>query len=327
MVGIALIEAPETVAAAHLDFIDAGAQVITVNSYAVTPFHLGDRFYNQAETLINTASDMAIAAVSEAKKQAEQQNKTAPEVRIAGCLPPLFGSYRPDLFDEQLAESIAKPLIIHQQAVADIWLAETVSSVKEAVYWHKFVTQFANTHPAAATTENSDPDPISESRTASKSKSKPFWIAFTLEDSHLDAVTDTESEDVLTADAPKLRSGESLTEAIMVMLELGVDAILFNCSQPEVMMRALETARLLIHSSSRHIELGVYANAFAPKQSKAQANSALQNLRQDTTPENYLSWAKQWQQAGATIIGGCCGIGTEHIAQLSAHLTQKNGRQ
>ncbi|EPJ8663587.1 homocysteine S-methyltransferase family protein, partial [Acinetobacter baumannii] len=31
----------------------------------------------------------------------------------------------------------------------------------------------------------------------------------------------------------------------------------------------------------------------------------------------YLGFAKQWQQAGASLVGGCCGIGPEHIAELS----------
>ncbi|WP_442852291.1 homocysteine S-methyltransferase family protein [Pseudoalteromonas sp. SM9913] len=36
----ALIEAPQCVTQAHQGFIDAGAEIITVNSYACVPFHL-----------------------------------------------------------------------------------------------------------------------------------------------------------------------------------------------------------------------------------------------------------------------------------------------
>ena len=39
---LALMEAPETVVAAHRAFIEAGAEVITTNSYAVVPFHIGE---------------------------------------------------------------------------------------------------------------------------------------------------------------------------------------------------------------------------------------------------------------------------------------------
>lgn len=38
-------------------------------------------------------------------------------------------------------------------------------------------------------------------------------------------------------------------------------------------------------------------------------------------PEAYLKHAQQWtsEECGATIVGGCCGIGPEHIAELAAH--------
>ena len=39
---LALLEGPERVVEAHTNFLDAGAEVITTNSYAVVPFHLGD---------------------------------------------------------------------------------------------------------------------------------------------------------------------------------------------------------------------------------------------------------------------------------------------
>ena len=49
---LALIEAPERVADVHRAFAVAGARVITTNSYAVVPFHIGaDRFAAEGETL------------------------------------------------------------------------------------------------------------------------------------------------------------------------------------------------------------------------------------------------------------------------------------
>lgn len=42
---LALIEAPETVRQVHEAYLAAGADVITSNSYALTPFHIGaERF-------------------------------------------------------------------------------------------------------------------------------------------------------------------------------------------------------------------------------------------------------------------------------------------
>ena len=38
------------------------------------------------------------------------------------------------------------------------------------------------------------------------------------------------------------------------------------------------------------------------------------------SPENYLWEAEGWVGAGARLIGGCCGIGPEHIRLLSENL-------
>ena len=38
------------------------------------------------------------------------------------------------------------------------------------------------------------------------------------------------------------------------------------------------------------------------------------------SPDNYLREAEGWVEAGARLIGGCCGIGPEHIRLLSENL-------
>jgi S-methylmethionine-dependent homocysteine/selenocysteine methylase len=40
------------------------------------------------------------------------------------------------------------------------------------------------------------------------------------------------------------------------------------------------------------------------------------------TPGDYLSFARQWVEMGAQIIGGCCGIGPEYIRLLKEQLPQ-----
>lgn len=57
---LALIEAPETVKEVHLDFINAGSEVITTNNYAVVPFHIGqERFETDGVRLIKVAIEQA----------------------------------------------------------------------------------------------------------------------------------------------------------------------------------------------------------------------------------------------------------------------------
>ncbi|WP_191061518.1 homocysteine S-methyltransferase family protein, partial [Geminicoccus harenae] len=91
---LALIEAPELVGRAHRAFLDAGAQIVTTNSYALVPFHIGpERFVVQGQALAELAGRIARAAADEHGGGAS----------VAGSLPPLFGSYRPDLFDPEAA--------------------------------------------------------------------------------------------------------------------------------------------------------------------------------------------------------------------------------
>lgn len=266
---LALIEAPEYVLQAHQAFVAAGARIITTNSYAVVPFHIGDeRFAEQGRTLADRAGRLARQAASESVEP----------VTVAGSLPPALGSYRPDLFDHQRSVAIHRELIAGLQLHVDVWLAETQSSIAEV----------------RAVVEALDDEP------------KPLWLSFTL----LDEVNEP----------PRLRSTETVADAVRVAAELGATVVLFNCSQPEVMAAALAEAREVIVGLGQTIELGVYANAFPPVSTEAKANDTLLEIRRDLGPEAYLHWSRSWVAAGASIVGGCCGIGPEHIAQLHRHL-------
>lgn len=270
---LAMMEAPDIVCDAHRAFIQNGAQVITTNSYALVPFHIGEeRFAAQAEQLANSAGLVA--------KQAVQAEGKA--TLIAGSLPPLFGSYRPELYQPERAAEVVSPLINGLNPHVDVWLAETQSLIAEATTIHQQVRLLS-------------------------ADNKPFWVSFTLEDSE-------------QTSQPQLRSGESVKQAVEAMVQLKVSAILFNCSQPEVMEQALITARETLASLQvSGIALGVYANAFPPTPKDATANDGLDELRDDLNFTVYTQLADKWQQQGATLIGGCCGIGPEHINALSQH--------
>lgn len=267
---LALSEAPEQVEAVHRAYIEAGAQVITSNSYAVVPFHIGEaRFTAEGEALAARAGQLARQAVV----------ASGQPVRVAGSLPPLFGSYRPDLFEPARVDEVLQPLIRGLAPHVDLWLAETQSSLAE-------VRAIAARLPGDG---------------------KPLWLSFTLKDEDVDEI-------------PRLRSGEPVAEAAQLAVELGAGALLFNCSQPEVMAAALDTARATFAAAGVEIPFGAYANAFPPQPEEATANDGLDPLRPDLDPPGYLSFAQDWQARGASLIGGCCGIGPEHIAVLNQRL-------
>ena len=142
----ALMTAPDKVMAVHLDFIAAGARIITTNSYAtglprLEAAGLGERF----RELNRLAGELAGWA----------RDESGAEVMIAGGLPPLTGSYRPDLVRPS---ADLEPLYREQAEVlapyVDIFLCETMSSGAEA--------------RAAAS--------------AAAAFGKPVWVAWTLED-------------------------------------------------------------------------------------------------------------------------------------------------
>ncbi len=262
---LALMEAPETVQRAHAAFIAAGAEVIITNSYALVPFHIGETgFAKDGETLADLAGRLARAAADAVSGR---------KVLVAGSLPPLFGSYRPDLFDAARAPELLAPLVAGLAPHIDIWLGETLGSIAEA-------------------------EAVAD---ALVSNQRPLWISYTLADDKPDP------------EAPRLRSGEPVAEAVRAAVRRGAKAVLFNCSQPEVMAPALEAARAALGAD---ITLGAYANTFPPKNESAQANEEASDLRDDLDPAGYLDFARDWAAGGATIIGGCCGIGPEHIAAL-----------
>ncbi len=269
---LSLIEKPSAVQQVHEEFIKAGAEVITTNSYAVVPFHIGEqRFHANGKMLAERAGRLAQNAV---------QNSGVLTTKIAGSLPPMFGSYRADLIQPNRFAEIAQPIIDGLSPYVDIWLCETQSAIIEPVSVQKLLPK----------------------------DERPLWVSFTLTD------------DKPTPE-PQLRSGESVQSAVEKMIEIGVQAILFNCCQPEVIEQALiVTRKTLEKHTALHIQTGAYANAFAPQPKDATANDGLDEVRKDLDPQAYLQWAKKWTAQGASIIGGCCGIGVEYINVLAKNL-------
>ncbi|CZF81762.1 homocysteine methyltransferase [Grimontia sp. AD028] len=262
----ALIEAPDCVYQAHQNFIDAGCDVITVNSYACVPFHLGEqRYQEQGFELAESAAQIARRAADDSEKN----------VKVAGCIPPVLGSYRPDLFSAEKARTIIQTLVDAQAGYSDVWIAETISLIEE------FETIF---------------DVL-------KTTNQPAYFAFSLMDTEIDQ--------------PRLRSGESVADAIRVVCERGVDGVLFNCSQPEVMLDAIAVAKNIIEESGKDISLGAYANGFTAIHSDHEANDSLTKVR-DLSADEYAAFVRAWLDAGSNIVGGCCAIFPEHIAYLDA---------
>ena len=268
---LALIEAPHYVTQVHTRYVNAGADVITTNSYAIVPFHIGvERHAAQAPQHAALAGRLAREVADAAPRP----------VWVAGSVPPVCGSYRADLFDVAVARPLVDVLVTALRPSVDLWLGETLSAIEEA--------------QLLADAIGAD--------------GKPLWLSFTL------------SDDGTYTDVPRLRSGETVAQAVEAALRLNAASVLFNCSQPEVMASAVAVAREAIAASGQDVAIGVYANAFPPMRKDATANATVTEIRADLDPPGYLKFAEAWAAEGARIIGGCCGIGPEHIEALRAAL-------
>ena len=137
---------------------------------------------------------------------------------------------------------------------------------------------------------------------AGRHTDRPVWLSFTIDDE----------------DGTLLRSGEPVSEAIPIARD--ADAVLFNCSAPEVMHQALDAI------AAADVPMGAYGNAFVQiTKAFIEGNTTAKALeaRRDMGPEAYAQHALRWVNHGATILGGCCETGPAHIAEIAMQLKQQ----
>ena len=120
-----MIDRPDLVRQLHVDFIRAGAKVITLNSYSLTP----ERLIN-----CNAVDQFAVLQARAFELAAEARDEAGvDDVKIAASLPPLVGSYQPDSTPEYEAALQSYRLIVEEQAnKVDLFICETVCCIREA---------------------------------------------------------------------------------------------------------------------------------------------------------------------------------------------------
>jgi S-methylmethionine-dependent homocysteine/selenocysteine methylase len=144
---------------------------------------------------------------------------------------------------------------------------------------------------------------IAEARAAAQaacSTEKPVWVSWTLHEDR----------------SGRLRSGESVKDAITALADLPVRGFLANCCAPEAVSRFLE--------QSAAVDVpwkGGYANTFSPIPEDWMLDGAGQSdgllpYRKDLDPESYASHVCNWLDAGATVVGGCCGTRPIHTEKM-----------
>ena len=143
-------------------------------------------------------------------------------------------------------------------------------------------------------------------------------------------LTAAENEDVrivlgLTVsdeDGKQLRSGEALVNALVAIERFNPLAVVINCSKPEAITEALA-----ILAESR-FPFGAFANGFTSVDALEPGGVVdVLEARKDLGPEQYAAFAGRWLDAGASVIGGCCEVGPDHIRALSTLLKSRGHYQ
>jgi len=121
-----MLDNPQLVEDLHVDFIKAGAKVIALNNYTATPARLAR---DASAALFEPIHKAAIKAARSAREKAGDA-----DVQIAGCLPPIIASYKPELApDAEACLAQYRALVDIQKPGVDLMICETMSTIREAV--------------------------------------------------------------------------------------------------------------------------------------------------------------------------------------------------
>ena len=126
----------------------------------------------------------------------------------------------------------------------------------------------------------------------------PVWVGFSLgpeEGCEPDGI----------GDPVELREGGTLADAVAITGRYpAVDALVIMHSDVRVVERGVRTLRSLWDGP-----IGAWGHASAIVDGVFTHDGVV-------TPEEYASRVPSWRDAGATMIGGCCGIGPDHLRTI-----------
>ena len=268
---IALLECPELVEQIHREYLEAGAEIITTNTFRthrrnLEQVGLGD----QAASLTTLAVKIARNAVEKsgvrsfaAREKAIRltPNNASPQLAyVAGSMAPLEDSYMANALPVETYESEHAEMANNLAAAGvDLLLVETISTIREA--------------QAAAR--------------AARATGLPFGVSF-----------------ICKVDG-RMFSGEELADAVKAVEPHQPNFLGVNCSAAPTLHKALANLR-----AATALPLAVYAN---PSHTEDYQHW---DETEAAHPEVYAQYALGWLQAGAQLVGGCCGTGPEHIAAI-----------
>lgn len=247
----------------HADYIEAGADVVTTNTFGTARFVLEAAGHGADFAAINRR---AVTAAREARDAAGR------EVIIAGslsCLPPHFdiGAYPDEAQESACYRELADTLT---EAGVDLLIVEMLQETRHAPF----------------------------ALAAARTTGLPVWLG-------VSCAAGVEGS-LVGFDFPLV----PLTECLDALLPLAPDAVAVMHSP----VPCIEPALALLRARFRG-PLGAY-----PEIGDGSGPASL-------TPAELASAAEGWLDAGARIVGGCCGTTPAHIREVGRTVAAREARR
>ncbi len=262
----AVLTHPEVVRSVHEDYIRAGSEIITSNSFSTArhqlePAGLGDRF--------REINEQAVEIALEARRRAAEG-----PVLLAGSMSSVHFEREYMCPVETAAANFREQARILADSGPDLLLLEMMWDLAYS--------------PAAVR--------------AAVATGLPVWVGFSCR---------------LGDDGTVMLFSEKYTGTLVSALDV-ILPLLPESSVVSVMhTEAVEAAAALRVIRERWSgPVGVYAHSGRFVMPNWVFNDVI-------SPEDYLAEARTWVEMGARLIGGCCGIGPEHIRRLREELPDR----
>ena len=119
-----------------------------------------------------------------------------------------------------------------------------------------------------------------------------------------------------------LMTPDQMARAARYAVDAGAAAVLVNCTP------AIDTIRFVeaLQAAKLGVPIGAYANA-----GRVDDRIGWQAMDEPASRrrggEHYVEHTRRWVDAGATIIGGCCGTTPDHIAALHRFISKPEKRE
>jgi homocysteine S-methyltransferase len=265
-----LLSDPESIVQAHLQYLRAGADIITTASYqaSIEGFMSAGQTRAQAGDLLRRSVDLAVEARNRFRNE---QLRGGREILVAASMGP-YGAYLADgseytgVYDADDARIRAfhEPrLQCLAASQADLLAFETLPCGSEVAIIAELMDEIE----------------------------KLAWVSFSCRD------------------AGHLHDGTPVADAAALFQDVpAVFAVGANCTAPAYISDLIR----LFRDTAPGKRVIVYPNSGEAYHADTRSWSGTSD------PVEFQNMAAEWIALGAHIVGGCCRIGPEHIAQLRA---------